>query len=418
MTIRVFMSGQSNALGRDEGGPPWSAIDSRVRVWNNVNPLGANGTAFVSAATARAGGTFDNLDRNNLGVWFCHRLAQVRDEDVDFTIVARGATHILEWEPGSPIGMYEEIVDVWTATGQGPADIFLWHQGEGSVSTDPTNLETYRNRWTSFVYDELTAAGVIDANTIIILGGLAEEGVNEEARIAFNIGALQQLAVDTPNTYYAPSDGLTTYDGTHFIGQALYTHGAARYFSAYMEAEGLTMADLFALVNEGGTPGSPGTGANKLYNLLDLALIGMGTKDVTDSPDYTGTLPVDNLLTAGMLAAGAIVEFGTNANGTFVRWESGFQACFFRGAMEYSSATILQYTWTFPAAFVSAPSVTVTPNVLIASNGLNGADRVQCIVNLSGNGSTNRIIRYEGPAAMFVAGDTMGFEAMAIGLWK
>lgn len=101
--LRVFVSGQSNALGRAEDGPDWSTISKAVRVWNNVNPLGSHGSAFIAAEEARAAGPFQHTDPNhlinNFGVWFCDRVAREFGQPVDMTIVARGASWIDYWHP-------------------------------------------------------------------------------------------------------------------------------------------------------------------------------------------------------------------------------------------------------------------------------------------------------------------------------
>lgn len=422
MTIRVFVSGQSNALGRGAGGPSWAGVDSRVRVWNNANPLGANGSGWATASDARATHeTFQFLDRNNFGVWFCHRAAQVRDDDVYMTIVARGGTAIEAWGTSSPsVPMLQECIDVYATTGQDPADVFLWHQGEGNTSTPAV---TYKSDFLALV-SNLTNAGVIDANTVIIVGGLSEDN---QSRIDFNNNVLRALANENPNIYYANSSGLSSYDGTHFDGQSLYTLGAERFFAAYSEAEGINMADLFALINEGGTPGEPGTGENKLYNLLNLALIGMGKKDIAESPDFTGTIPVDGLLTAGMLAAGSVVEYGTDpVNGSYVRFESGIQICFARLIATYVNASLLSTSWTFPRIFLGAETpfetpycVAAVPNISIAANNFSGAKRGGSILttNSFGNGESGGI-RLES-SGLYTSGDeTCGIMAFAIGFWK
>lgn len=416
MTIRVFTSGQSNDLGRGTGGPSWSGIDSRVRVWDNTNPLGANGTAWRTAEVARSTyGTFENTDRNNFGVWFCHRLAQIRDDDVDMVLVARGGTAIEAWGTSSPsVPMLDECEDVYAATGQAPADVFLWHQGEGNTGTAPA---TYKADFLALV-SNLTTAGVIDGSTIIIVGGLSEDNA---ARIAFNQDVLQELAEENSQIYYANSSGLSSYEGTHFTGDSLYTLGAERFFAAYAEAEGISMADLFALVNEGGTPGDAGTGENKLYNLLNLALIGMAQKDITTSPTYTGTPPIDDILTAGMLAAGAIVEWGTDAtNGSYIRLESGFQVCWNNLILEYSSSSVLTKTWTFEKPFLSGyPTVAAFPNISIANNNFSGAKRGGSLLtsnSFSGGDSGN--IRMESNALYTSGNETCGVMAIAVGWWK
>lgn len=299
MTVRVFLSGQSNALGRGEGGPSWSSIDSRVRVWNNVNPLGANGSSFVSPATALAGGTFDNTNRNNLGVWFCDRMAHHLNEAVDMTIVARGATAIESWLPGGSYPMLQECIDVWAATGQDPANIFLWHQGEGAV-TEGGDYPNYRADFTEVV-GLLKAGGVIDDDTLIILGGTAEENSN---RINFNQYALRRLATDLPNCTYASSEGLLTYDGTHFTGETTTTFGADRYFNAYLgwayRQKEANIMDIWALVNEGGTPGVQGTGENKVANIGPLLAEGYRLKGApiyfTSDGTYTPSEGTDAIL--------------------------------------------------------------------------------------------------------------------------
>lgn len=258
MTIRVFVSGQSNALGRAAGGPSWSTIDSRVRVWNNVNPLGANGSTFTDPVSARAGGTFDNLDRNNLGVWFCDKLARYADDDVDMTIVARGASSITLWDPAeATYPMLQECIDVWAATGQPPADVFLWHQGEANAGSSDAAAASYQDRFLALVAN-LTAGGVIGDNTRIIVGGLSEE--NMQAKLDFNRKALRALSDLDRRIGYASSTNLLTTDGTHFTGDALRELGAERYFSAYRQ---LAPPPLFALVNSGGTPGVAGSGENR-----------------------------------------------------------------------------------------------------------------------------------------------------------
>ncbi len=232
---RVFVSGQSNALGRAEDGPDWSAINKSVRVWNNANPLRGIGSSFVSAEEARAGGPFQHTDPNhlinNFGVWFCDRFAREFDRPVDMTIVARGASWIHFWDPAEQTyPMLQDCINVWAATAQPPAHIFLWHQGEGHADI-ATSYDDYSTAFLSLV-DNLKNGGVIDDNTLIILGGLAEE---KDGRQRFNHEVLKTLADNHDRIAYAPSHGLKTYDRTHFNGDSLHTFGSERYFEALIE---------------------------------------------------------------------------------------------------------------------------------------------------------------------------------------
>ena len=231
MTIKVFASGQSNMLGRGTGGPALSGVSANVRVWNNINPLGANGTAFVTAAAAQAAGVFQDTDKNNLAVWFCDKLARTQSDTVDLTLVALGGAQIAYWDPAEVTWpMFNECVSVWTATAQGPADVFLWHQGEADVATDPAE---YMSQFGDLVQN-LVNAGVLSTATKIILGGIAEDTQQD---LSFNSRSLLPLCGS--GTAYASSYQLGTTDGAHFTGQGLYLLGSRGYFSAYLLAKPL-----------------------------------------------------------------------------------------------------------------------------------------------------------------------------------
>lgn len=416
MPFNVLVGGQSNALGRATDGPGFDMASARVKVWNNINPLGANGTAFVTALAAQAAGVFDFTDRNNFGVWFADRLARTRSQDVNLVTVARGNSAIALWSPSEvTYPMLSETTAVWAASGLAAADIFLWHQGEANTGT------SYASYSASFlaIVANLKAAGVLSNNTIIILGGLSEDN---SARINFNNDVLKVIANNNAQIWYAPSDGLVSFDGTHFDGPSLYTLGAARYFAAYAEALGVSMADIFALVNEGGTPGSPGSGANKLYNLIDLALLGLRSKNVTLPPDFLGVLPVNNLMTAAMLAAGAITEYGVDpTNGGYVRFESGLQFCWNGLTANYNSTSILQVTWTFAKAFNARARVIMVPSSspdIVGANPLPTAKRGGVMPDVSpnsGGGTCNLRLLSNGA---FVATETWGCSAFAVGFYK
>ncbi len=407
MTIRVFATGTSNIIGRGVDYSGWSRIDDRVRVWNNIIPHATNGNAFVSAAVARAGGTFQNTDRNSSTVWFCHRLAQVRGDDVRLTLVAQGGTGVEEWASGGP--MLNRCISVYAATGQAPADVFLWSQ---SNLTMPA--AEYRGRFLALVAN-LKAAGIIDNSTVILIQDMAH---SDAQRLAFNANVVQTLADEHASIFRTRGDGLTTFDdGSHYDSPSLYTLGVERHFAAYAEAKGIKMADLFALVNEGGIPGEPGSGEKKLYNLINLALIGMKAKDIRQGPAFSGADPADNLLTAGMLAAGAVVGFGSGPNGTFIRWENGLQICMVRAVLVHNASQTLRYVWTFPKPFAAAPFVIHAP---VAEN----------IVNMTSAKRGPTVAQCQPPTALtvelqllsnnlFTVGDeTLGTMGFAVGWWK
>ena len=62
---------------------------------------------------------------------------------------------------------------------------------------------------------------------------------------------------------------------------------------------------------------------------------------------------------ASFVGRGAIVESGTNANGSYVRWENGEQVCSQSlNFQSFSSGVRKNQTWTYPASFASRPHVT------------------------------------------------------------
>lgn len=226
MTIKVFLSGQSNALGRYAGTRPWSQVSSDVRVWNSTNPGEGNGTAFVTAEAARAAGTFMDPDKNNFAVWFCDALARNSYKPVDLTVVARGASPIALWSPDETVDpMLQRCIDVWTATGQGPADVFLWHQGEGDCLS--LDYPYWINAFNDLVAN-LKVGGVISDSTVILAGGLTS---TRWEKVDFNWRAIGP-AMYARKRAFVPSEGLSS-DGTHFHGDALEEFGARRYYAAH-----------------------------------------------------------------------------------------------------------------------------------------------------------------------------------------
>ncbi|HHV63400.1 MAG TPA: hypothetical protein GXX51_12300 [Firmicutes bacterium] len=100
----------------------------------------------------------------------------------------------------------------------------------------------------------------------------------------------------------------------------------------------------------------------------------LASGDITYSSAVSGFTPADVKAALDALAGVRIVEMGSNANGNYVRWENGLQICWKEfsstGFSAETSGTIqsLTYyerrvTWTYPASFVLAPSVTFNGDV-------------------------------------------------------
>ena len=157
-------------------------------------------------------------------LWFCHRLSQEVRDDVRLVIVARDGSDISYWNPTTGT-VFQEIEDVYAATGAPAADIFIWHQGETGETPDNTQ---YKTKWLA-MRNALWTAGIIKNQAPCIVGGL--QGVRIGGA---NDLYLQQLATENAGVYYADSSGLEDGgDGLHFAGPALYTFGYFRYWQQY-----------------------------------------------------------------------------------------------------------------------------------------------------------------------------------------
>jgi hypothetical protein len=241
MTIKIIASGQSNMSGVGLNGMPSQYIDRRVLIWNNANPLGANGSAFVVPVFGANPFYYPGgIKYNNLAAWFAHRIAREYQEDVRLVLVTENGASIKRWtlsdDASAPAA--DEMIAVWGATGLGaPADFYLWHQGEADYGT--LNYATYKAYFDEKL-SRLALAGVIDANTKIIIGGVAE--IHSTA-IAWNTNVLQQVAANTANVFYASSVNCPLSDAVHFSGASLYRLGFERYWDAVQPSLTLPVPD-------------------------------------------------------------------------------------------------------------------------------------------------------------------------------
>lgn len=97
------------------------------------------------------------------------------------------------------------------------------------------------------------------------------------------------------------------------------------------------------------------------HNGADMPKI--DSANVKYASGVSGFTPATAAAALDALAGARIVEKGSNANGSYIRWENGFQICRHQmtglgpintsGGAGYISAP---YSWTFPAAFLTAPS--------------------------------------------------------------
>lgn len=204
-------------VGLGTGGTSPLECNQRVKVWNNTNQLGDNGTGFISPPDFGSPPWSAN-GGNNLALWFAHHAAE--HSYVNLVVVAKGGVPISSWEDGQPV--YQEIIDVYSLTAQPPADIFLWHQGESDWFR--STKEEYKTKFLDLI-SRLKADGILAERATVIVGELRDERaghINE---------ALVELANENDDIFFVSSEGLDDYDGVHYTGEALCEFGL-RYYEA------------------------------------------------------------------------------------------------------------------------------------------------------------------------------------------
>jgi hypothetical protein len=146
-------------------------------------------------------------------------------------------------------------------------------------------------------------------------------------------GALADTAVQ-------PGDGLSTYGGT--ANAITLTTG----FALASLPTGLELRFRATATNTGATTiNVDGLGVAAAERARGGAMpAGYIRTDVDTVARYNGTQWV----------CSRAVEFGSNANGKYTRWEDGRQVCYFNGSVALVSLT---YVKTYPAAFNELPAV-------------------------------------------------------------
>ena len=199
-------------------------------------------------------------------------------------------------------------------------------------SNDITTELTLTNNATSNIQDvsaykagELTGWVTIDADTnyrFYLQVQFAENGDDTDYNIAY------QTTGDTPPTGFSvsvTSAGLIQLTLPNLSG---FTSATINY-ALNAPAVGVTLP--LSIDASKITTGTLDTARIDADSVLNATSLGIGSKNITTAATYNGTPPVDNILTAPMLSAGAIVEYGSNADGEYTKYESGLLICSYIG---------------------------------------------------------------------------------------
>lgn len=293
--LSVLQLGQSNAVGLGLGGMLSSAISSRVFAWNNENTSVARkaGTAFIKPVLGSK--PLNATDAyQNAGVWFCSKLSKLTGQDVNFMLVAKGATGIEAYDDrtSSPF-LFNETCANWKSSGMGPAD-FLIHSGHENNRGD--SFAAYAEKQ-DHVIARLIEECVISSSTVIVITGLAEGQADHKA---LNDNVLKPYCA-LRGYCYARSDGLAQQplpDLSHFVGQSYVEMGMDRIFEA---------------------------------------------------------LPPCSFVQAKL--AEGLLQYGVTSSGEFWERSDGFKTVRWMPILERAYTHSLYRLWTFPIRFVSAPYI-------------------------------------------------------------
>lgn len=116
---------------------------------------------------------------------------------------------------------------------------------------------------------------------------------------------------------------------------------------------------------------------------------------------------------SGGIPTGAIAEFGSNANGSYVRYLDGTQICWRNNiSVTLSSAAAVAWTGTFPAAF-SGSTTALFATGGGGNSGENDLGAYFCSTRVDGGAPEVRLRHNENT----VRSDTLTFDYLAIGRW-
>jgi hypothetical protein len=178
--------------------------------------------------------------------------------------------------------------------------------------------------------------------------------VASQATLLSHAGAGHQLKINK----FTPSDTASVLFQSNWTGHAEMGLAGDTEFAIKVSADGATWAEALRFAANGTISGQAvqQTPADTTPGRLMRADYGYGRGNLVGPVSQSGGLPT-----------GAVVERGTNTNGTYVRWADGTQMCWHKSPVLTCNASAIgatglstsgAYFWTFPALFAASPFVT------------------------------------------------------------
>lgn len=123
-----------------------------------------------------------------------------------------------------------------------------------------------------------------------------------------------------------------------------------------------------------------------------------------------------------LIGSGGVIEYGSNSNGSYVRFADGTQICWKAVQVSYTNSYGLSSLWSYPAAFTSSPNIVAT--LLYNTFGQRIAGRSDPYdvpmqgAQIISPGSTDTTLRLGITNGSAQSGDYATVHAVAIGRWK
>lgn len=238
-----------------------------------------------------------------------------------------------------------------------------WAGQDGRIAVYDMNtwgFQTPVAGWTARVLSEdaqirfdgtgwLTGAGVLEAETLGVGG--AADAVNRLCNVApatllTHAGAGHQLKINKAGA----TETASLLFQTGWSGRAEMGTTGSDAFAIKVSADGAAWTTALSLDGATGIA----SGAAVQGSPTDTTAGRLARADYAYGP---GNL-LGAVAQSGGTPTGAVLERGSNANGSYLRLADGTQVCDFRGTSDSAGPV----TWTFPAAFTAPPQVIGTAN--------------------------------------------------------
>ena len=206
-SLQVYLLiGQSNMAGRATVEPELSGVVDGCFLFNDKGEWEAATNPLNRYSTIRK-----RLDMQRLspGYGFAKAMSEGDpDASIGLVVNAKGGTKIEEWAKGTEF--YADAVRrALAAKRKGTLKGILWHQGEGN-SRDP---DTYLEKWSQLISDLRSDLG--EPRLPFVAGQVFYNPETKPHTKRIN-EVIAQLPNAVPFSGYVDSEGLTTFDNTHF----------------------------------------------------------------------------------------------------------------------------------------------------------------------------------------------------------